>query len=51
MTKSKSYVHDYYYNVADFLLAHSTVAGYYSWRNTASGSWFIQVRQGRQQSH
>jgi len=28
---------------ADFLLAHSTVAGYYSWRNTASGSWFIQV--------
>ena len=44
---------------ADFLLAHSTVAGYYrwvrwaknwnefllSWRNTASGSWFIQVNQ------
>ena len=28
---------------ADFLLAHSTVAGYYSWRNTATGSWFIQV--------
>ena len=29
---------------ADFLLAHSTVAGYYSWRNTVQGSWFIQVR-------
>ena len=28
---------------ADFLLAHSTVAGYYSWRNTVQGSWFIQV--------
>lgn len=28
---------------ADFLLAHSTVAGYYSWRNTSNGSWFIQV--------
>ena len=28
---------------ADFLLAHSTVAGFYSWRNTVSGSWFIQV--------
>ena len=30
---------------ADFLLAHSTVAGYYSWRNTVQGSWFIQVHQ------
>jgi len=28
---------------ADFLLAHSTVAGFYSWRNTVSGSWFIQA--------
>jgi len=28
---------------ADFLLAHSTVNGYYSWRNTVQGSWFIQV--------
>ena len=28
---------------ADFLLAHSTVAGFYSWRNTVQGSWFIQV--------
>ena len=28
---------------ADFVLAHSTVAGFYSWRNTVQGSWFIQV--------
>ena len=28
---------------ADFLIAHSTIAGYYSWRNTVQGSWFIQV--------
>ncbi|XP_041079857.1 caspase-3-like isoform X3 [Polyodon spathula] len=27
---------------ADFLYAYSTAPGYYSWRNTASGSWFIQ---------
>ncbi|XP_033870423.3 caspase-3-like [Acipenser ruthenus] len=27
---------------ADFLYAYSTVSGYYSWRNTVSGSWFIQ---------
>lgn len=27
---------------ADVLLAFSTVAGYYSWRNTTNGSWFIQ---------
>uniref|UniRef100_UPI00398ED690 caspase-7-like isoform X2 n=1 Tax=Pristiophorus japonicus TaxID=55135 RepID=UPI00398ED690 len=27
---------------ADFLYAYSTVAGYYSWRNTGNGSWFIQ---------
>ena len=27
---------------ADFLFAHSTVAGYYSWRNSSNGSWFIQ---------
>ena len=32
---------------ADFLLAHSTVAGYYSWRNTVQGSWFIQVSKTR----
>lgn len=28
---------------ADFLLAHSSVEGYFSWRNTVQGSWFIQV--------
>ena len=27
---------------SDFLIAHSTVSGYYSWRNTVNGSWFIQ---------
>ena len=24
---------------SDFLYAHSTVPGYYSWRNKGSGSW------------
>jgi len=28
---------------ADFLIAYSTVPGYYSWRNTTAGSWFIQA--------
>lgn len=27
---------------ADFLYAFSTVSGYFSWRNTELGSWFIQ---------
>ena len=27
---------------ADFLYAYSTVPGYYSWRNSTDGSWFIQ---------
>ncbi|KAK5899169.1 hypothetical protein CesoFtcFv8_008675 [Champsocephalus esox] len=27
---------------ADFLYAFSTAPGYYSWRNTSSGSWFMQ---------
>jgi caspase 7 len=27
---------------ADFLIAYSTIAGYYSWRNSLNGSWFIQ---------
>ena len=27
---------------SDFLFAHSTVPGYYSWRNSTNGSWFIQ---------
>ena len=26
----------------DFLLSHSTMSDYYSWRNTSAGSWFIQ---------
>ncbi|XP_054166853.1 caspase-like isoform X2 [Oppia nitens] len=30
-------------NYADFLIAYSTVPGYYSWRNTTQGSWFIQA--------
>ncbi|XP_067009140.1 caspase-1 [Anabrus simplex] len=28
---------------ADFLIAYSTVPGYYSWRNTTNGSWFMQA--------
>ncbi|XP_063237670.1 caspase-1 isoform X2 [Bacillus rossius redtenbacheri] len=28
---------------ADFLIAYSTVPGFYSWRNTTHGSWFIQT--------
>ncbi|XP_056136555.1 caspase-3-like [Lampris incognitus] len=28
---------------ADFLYAYSTAPGYYSWRNTTSGSWFMQA--------
>lgn len=28
---------------ADFLAAYSTVPGFYSWRNTSQGSWFIQA--------
>ncbi|GBM44898.1 Caspase [Araneus ventricosus] len=27
---------------ADFLIVYSTVPGFYSWRNTTNGSWFIQ---------
>ncbi|XP_037951914.1 caspase-like [Teleopsis dalmanni] len=27
---------------ADFLIAYSTVPGFYSWRNTTRGSWFMQ---------
>ncbi|XP_026526250.1 caspase-7 [Notechis scutatus] len=27
---------------ADFLYAYSTVPGYYSWRNSGRGSWFVQ---------
>ncbi|XP_065654011.1 CARD-caspase isoform X6 [Hydra vulgaris] len=28
---------------ADFIYAYSTVPGFYSWRNSAKGSWFIQA--------
>lgn len=28
---------------ADFLLAYSTAKGFYSWRNSQTGSWFIQT--------
>ncbi|KAM4586115.1 caspase-3-like [Fundulus diaphanus] len=28
---------------ADFMYAYSTAPGYFSWRNTAKGSWFIQA--------
>ncbi|XP_076058848.1 death caspase-1 [Oratosquilla oratoria] len=27
---------------ADFLICWSTVPGYFSWRNTSNGSWFVQ---------
>ncbi|KAH3863378.1 caspase-3-like [Dreissena polymorpha] len=28
---------------ADFLIAYSVVPGYFSWRNSTNGSWFIQA--------
>lgn len=28
---------------ADFLVAYSTIPGFYSWRNTQDGSWFMQA--------
>lgn len=28
---------------ADFLIAYSVVPGYYSWRNSTNGSWFVQA--------
>lgn len=30
-------------NFADFVISYSTVPGFYSWRNTSQGSWFIQA--------
>lgn len=38
---------------ADFLFAYSTVDGYRSWRNTKSGSWFIDalVKVFREHAH
>lgn len=29
-------------SMADFLLAYSTIPGFYSWRNTKQGTWYIQ---------
>mmetsp|Transcript_13415 Transcript_13415/g.24013 ORF Transcript_13415/g.24013 Transcript_13415/m.24013 type:complete len:113 (+) Transcript_13415:2-340(+) len=28
---------------SDFLIAYSVVPGYYSWRNSTNGSWFVQA--------
>lgn len=28
---------------ADYIMAYSTIPGFYSWRNTTNGSWFIQA--------
>jgi len=28
---------------ADFLICYSTIPGFYSWRNTTAGSWFVQA--------
>ncbi|KAI5732753.1 hypothetical protein M8J76_003720 [Diaphorina citri] len=28
---------------ADFLMAYSTISGFFSWRNTQKGSWFMQA--------
>nr|XP_057919790.1 caspase-3b [Doryrhamphus excisus]XP_057919791.1 caspase-3b [Doryrhamphus excisus]XP_057919792.1 caspase-3b [Doryrhamphus excisus] len=36
---------------ADFLYAYSTAPGYYSWRNTQSGSWFMQALCDMLQRH
>ncbi|XP_075053200.1 caspase-3 [Mixophyes fleayi] len=44
-TDSGSESHEETYRIpveADFLYAYSTVPGYYSWRNTLNGSWFVQ---------
>ena len=38
---------------ADFLYAYSTVPGYYSWRNSHRGSWFVEslVKVFKQEAH
>ncbi|XP_054647218.1 caspase-3-like [Dunckerocampus dactyliophorus] len=36
---------------ADFLYAYSTAPGYYSWRNTQNGSWFMQALCDMLQRH
>ena len=35
----------------DFLYVYSTVSGYFSWRNTETGSWFIQALTRNMESH
>ncbi|XP_050304445.1 caspase-1-like [Anthonomus grandis grandis] len=45
-TETDGEVHHNSYKIpaqADFLIVYSTVKGYYSWRNTTKGSWFIQA--------
>lgn len=36
---------------ADFLIAYSTIPGFYSWRNTTKGSWFMQCLCTELQRH
>lgn len=44
MTETDSNVMSYKIpNHADFLIAYSTIPGFYSWRNTSAGSWFVQA--------
>lgn len=44
-TETDGEIHNSYKipNQADFLIVYSTVKGFYSWRNTTKGSWFIQA--------
>lgn len=43
-TETDSGSHSYKIPVhSDFLIAYSTIPGYYSWRNTSKGSWFMQA--------
>ncbi|KAK3911328.1 Caspase-1 [Frankliniella fusca] len=43
-TQTDSGSHSYKIPVhSDFLIAYSTIPGYYSWRNTSKGSWFMQA--------
>lgn len=44
-TETDGEIHHNTYRIpvqADFLIVYSTVKGYYSWRNTTKGSWFVQ---------
>ncbi len=43
-TQTDSNAHSYKIpSHADFLIAYSTIPGFYSWRNTQNGSWFVQA--------